>query len=108
MSSKLREVLQDSTELLRNIALIIGDDMASIISKQIVKNTSLLAEPLRNCDVGTPQEQSVRMAEFCREQYKKTDGVSICSACRFHNMEGLDCQFAWAQLPYEYAEGDAE
>ena len=48
------------------------------------------------------------MSEFCREQYKKTDGVALCSGCRFHNIEGLDCQFAWAQLPYEAREGGAK
>lgn len=57
--------------------------------------------PLRNCDVGTPQEQSVRMAKFCSEQYKKTDGVALCSGCQFHDIEGLECQFAWSQMPYE-------
>lgn len=66
-----------------------------------------LDAPPRNCDVGTPEEQSVRMAEFCRAQYKKSDGVMLCSGCQFHNREGLDCQFAWAQLPYE-AEGGVE
>ena len=60
-----------------------------------------LATPPRNCDMGTAEEQSERMAEFCREQYKKTDGVALCSGCRFHYMDGLECQFAWAQMPYE-------
>lgn len=68
--------------------------------------TKALSAPPRNCDVGTAKEQSVRMAEFCREQYKKTDGVMLCSGCRFHDIRGLDCQFAWAQMPYE--EGVAE
>ena len=56
-----------------------------------------LAEPPRNCDVGTPEEQSARMAKFCRP---------MCSGCQFNNMEGIECQFAWAQMPYE--EGGAE
>lgn len=45
------------------------------------KVMSALALPRRNCDVGTPEEQSVRMSEFCREQYKKTDGIILCSGC---------------------------
>ena len=60
-----------------------------------------IGRPLRNCDVGTAEEQSVRMSEFCREQYEKSDGIMLCSGCRFHGIEGLDCQFAWAQMPYE-------
>lgn len=53
----------------------------------------------RNCDVGTVEEQSVRMAEYCREQYKKCCGGHVCSACKFHYIDG-ECYFAWAQLPY--------
>ena len=67
----------------------------------IEKCNAALAAPPRNCDVGTAEEQSVRMAEFCREQYKKTDGVRLCSGCRFFELAGTECQFAWAQLPYE-------
>ena len=72
----------------------------------IHRANAALAAPPRNCDVGTPEKQSVRMAEFCRTQYEKSDGVLLCSGCRFHNLEGLDCQFAWAQMPYE--EGGAK
>lgn len=72
-------------------------------SKAIDKARAALAAPVRNCDVGTAEEQSARMAEFCRAQYEKSDGVLLCSGCRFHDR---DCQFAWAQMPYE--EGGAE
>jgi hypothetical protein len=74
------------------------------IAKDVCERMNMEAEigkPLRNCDVGTPEEQGMRMAKFCREQYKKTDGVSLCSSCPFHNNEGLECQFEWAQMPYE-------
>lgn len=66
------------------------------------KLRAALASTPRNCDVGTPEEQSVRMAEFCRTQYEKvaTD-APLCSGCQFNDREGLDCQFAWAQMPYE-------
>jgi hypothetical protein len=68
-----------------------------------------LSAPARQCDVGTAEEQSVRMSEFCREQYDKADGIELCSGCRFYNMEGLECQFAWAQTPYaEEGDGDGE
>ena len=69
----------------------------------IIKARAALASQPRNCDVGTAEEQSVRMAEFCRAQYEKSDGVLLCSRCQFN---GRDCQFAWAQMPYE--EGGAE
>ena len=72
----------------------------------VVTIKTALAAPPRNCDIGSAEEQSVRMAEFCRAQYKKTDGVRLCSGCRFFELAGAECQFAWAQLPYE--EGGAK
>ena len=65
------------------------------------KAKAAIAIPLRNCDVGTAYEQSVRMARFCKKQYEKRDDVAahICSACKFHNSES-DCVFEWAQMPY--------
>ena len=98
-AAKMREALENSNGLLEELALI--GEWSESAKEQIAENSAALAAPPRNCDIGTAEEQSVRMSEFCREQYKKADGISVCSACRFHYMDGLDCQFAWAQLPYE-------
>ena len=77
-------------------------------SKAISKALSALAAPPRNCDVGSPEEQSERMAKFCRMQYEKSNVLPLCSGCRFNDIEGLDCQFAWAQMPYEEEEENAD
>ena len=69
------------------------------VAGAVKKIESALVLPLRNCDVGTVEEQSVRMAKYCREQYKKSCGAHVCSACKFHDIEG-ECPFAWAQMPY--------
>lgn len=106
-AAKMREALERLREWVLmdlNENAFIADSSGNYM--KLIKGTieivnAALSAPPRNCDIGTPEEQSVRMAKFCREQYKKTDGVSICSGCQFHNMEGLDCQFAWAQTPYE-------
>ena len=57
---------------------------------------SALAEPPRNCDVGTVKEQSERFAKFCYPQK--------CNKCKLHTDEF--CVLRWSQMPYE--EGGAE
>lgn len=105
MSSKAREALNQLLGLIDNEILVFNESLEpSEISQaqyHIDKAVEAYEDPLRNCDVGTPEEQSVRMSEFCREQYEKSDGIMLCSGCRFHGIEGLDCQLAWAQMPYE-------
>lgn len=66
-----------------------------------------LDTPLRNCDVGTAEEQSDRAITFC-------DSHSCCGAynekkptCPLVKKLGdAECALAWAQLPYE--EGGAK
>ena len=75
----------------------------------VVLNTHKLSESLkkslRNCDVGTSEEQAKRFNSFCKTHLS---GIrSICSAqcpcvgCRsmFH------CLTKWSQMPYEEGSG---
>lgn len=58
-----------------------------------------LSIPLRNCDVGTAEEQEERLVEFCNS--------ADCGRCP-HNRVGMDfrgCTLTWAQMPYEAQEG---
>lgn len=54
-----------------------------------------LSAPPRNCDVGTPAEQTTRFFDFC---YGKS-----CGACRLVGKKGETsyCKFKWAQMPYK-------
>ena len=65
------------------------------------KARAALAEPPRNCDVGTAEEQSRRMHEFCDSHGHGFDGQKCysCENCRFISIDR--CELAWAQLPYE-------
>lgn len=63
---------------------------------------SALAEPPRNYDVGTPEEQSARFDAHCRKHMG-------CLTCPLREKDGCvpkHCEFAWAQMPYE--EGGAK
>ena len=60
-----------------------------------------LAEPPRNCDVGTAEEQAERFEEFC---LKNHSAEKLCSECCLGERLGNNvdvCQIHWAQMPYE-------
>lgn len=67
-----------------------------------------LAEPARNCDVGTAKEQAERFKAFCLPRVIRCSENSRCPAKHPCNEIGIQyCQLKWAQLPYE-AEGKEE
>ena len=69
------------------------DDAKECLS---VVNASLSA-PLRNCDVGTAEEQNNRFLKFC-------ESLDCERYCPLFKAES--CELAWAQMPYE--EGGAK
>lgn len=62
-----------------------------------------LAIPLRNCDVGTAEEQAERMRLYCNSHGEDESGCFRCEKCPFLTDER--CELAWAQMPYEAEEG---
>jgi len=62
------------------------------------KAKAALAAPPRNCDVGTPEEQAKRIAEYCKTQDNHT--LNRCAQCPLYKFDG-DCALVWAQEPYE-------
>jgi hypothetical protein len=65
-----------------------------------------LAIPLRNCDVGTAEEQAGRMRQFCTKQ--KRNGIINCGYCPIKHQYERDCTLDWAQMPYEAQEGGSK
>lgn len=56
-----------------------------------------LSAPPRNCDVGTPKEQSARFDAHCQKHMG-------CLTCPLREKDGgvpKHCELAWAQIPYE-------
>jgi hypothetical protein len=107
MSSKMRDVIESLLELLDDFG--INEEIVSISNENIVHRESLktertlavlrkaksaLAEPLRNCDVGTAEEQELRFMDFC-DAYNDVP-CTKCPVCR-----STCCKLAWAQMPYE-------
>ena len=62
-----------------------------------------LAEPVKNCEVGTAEEQAERFSAYCRA-HKHPE--SECLPCPLFGQTGGYCELAWAQMPYE--EGGAK
>ena len=98
--------MKEALETVYNLLMLRGNgNTHCILTLDEFNNTvkmcrSALSEPLRNCDVGTPEEQQERFKDFCRRE----DG-GTCLCCPAASFE--DCVLGWAQLPYE-SEGTNE
>lgn len=94
-------------------ALSFGNYTSSYLWDIIGECTAALAELPRNCDIGTPVEQTTRFRKFCSaHKYLGSDSSQMCKGfgkgrCPFFNNHVKSkCEFAWAQMPYE--EGSAK
>lgn len=110
-NNKLREAL----ETLVDVVEAWQDHLPSAIregevSAALDKANAALAEPVRNCEVGTLEEQAFRFAEFC-DSWKVVDDMTECDKCNgdcpLIGMDG-ECKLAWAQMPYEEGVPNAE
>ena len=54
---------------------------------------------LRNCDVGTAEEQAKRMDVYCSMHGKDESGCYRCEKCKLIRVDR--CELAWGQMPYE-------
>ena len=95
-AAKLREAL--ITILDKAHEQYVNDFGIDTVWIQNVANTALAAPP-RNCDVGTAEEQAERYMNFCHN-YPKCTGCPCVGRMLYHQ-----CEFAWAQMPYEAKEG---
>ena len=95
-AAKMREALSDACYAMFNF-LKTQNGGYEEMAKALDKAKAALAEPTRNCDVGTDEEQSRRYEELCD---RHTCG-SRCSASGCPMYEHDCSPFAWGQMPYE-------
>ena len=100
-TEKMREALSDACYAMFNFLKTQNGGYGEM-AKALDKAKAALAEPPRNCDVGTDEEQSRRYEELCD---RHTCG-SRCSASGCPMYEHDCSPFAWGQMPYE--EGSAK
>jgi hypothetical protein len=109
MSSKLREALERSTTRLKGVADCYPE-IRHLMQSQIEENDAALAEPLRNCDVGTAEEQYEQFILFCRRNSFRgvcNDSCKFASVSRrlgWQTIGQARCFLFWGQMPYEKGE----
>jgi hypothetical protein len=101
MNSKAREALNQLLGLIDNEILVFnnGLDPSEVSQAQyhIDKAGEAYEEPLRNCDVGTAEEQEDRFADFCR----KHECTMNCPIKKKWSGHKPSCGILWSQMPYE-------
>ena len=95
-NAAMREALESTEELLEHFAKP-GTMLGDAFALHMRDNRDALAKPPRNCDVGTPEEQSRRFDAFCAAHLFQSE--KGCSSCPCHGVD--NCEFKWDQLPYE-------
>ena len=92
-NNKLREAL---TKIL-NLTNSLDEDCAvdPVEIRDIAKDA--LAEPVKNCEVGTVAEQAERFEEYCESEVCKRNRCK--SRAKALCIER--CALEWAQMPYE-------
>ena len=63
------------------------------------KARAAVAEPIKNCDVGTAEEQAERYGRYCDKFMRDGMHCENCPCCG--KIPYGKCEFAWAQMPYE-------
>jgi hypothetical protein len=107
MSSKIREALKDAKRTLCRWQADLPVSAQVEVEDTLLKIKAALAEPIRNCDVGTAEEQNTRHNQFCYAQMKRNNHCcGPCPCYKFINGEAQSCTLLWAQMPYE--EGGAK
>ena len=96
--SSLREALDEADTVLSAL----GYDATTPIRSQIKQ---ALAEPLRNCDVGTAEEQVKRWEDFCASKHigwKIGTPLIKYTPCNCPCYKNNQCNwFVWGQMPYK-------
>ena len=102
--AKAREALKQARRVL-HCAIVAGILKGEDAHEALNVVTDALSAPPRNCDVGTPEEQSDKFEEFCKKQGDKCalGGKGTCPMFKGYK---IDCGVVWAQLPYEETRSD--
>ena len=108
MSNKLKEAVSRLVREIEDGMLIeVSSKFECDLAKTLLANVkSALAEPLRNCEVGTEEEQAERFYSFCKKFQSGIQGMCSsecpCKEC----CDMCHCLSKWSQMPYEKGDND--
>ena len=98
-NNKLREACANIAEYARSAMCHTTDTHVLGYLNQIEGwANAALAEPVKNCEVGTAEEQSERFDKFC---HANINTQRCCGDCPAFRTTRDDCELIWAQMPYE-------
>lgn len=100
-AAAMREALESCRDFIMRLDRAFNPFMQKLLEDAITKADAALAEPVRNCDVGTADEQSSRYNKFCFAHRSCERGCGDCPLAK-----DPYCEFAWSQMPY--TEGEVE
>lgn len=95
-----RQAIEQISELADGIAY--GESEANALAILDIC-AEVLNKPLRNCDVGNAEEQSVRFRNMCNKYYDDENPCNKkCPMTAFDIMHGWPrCQSYWGQMPFK-------
>lgn len=98
-NNKLREAVVLALSLLD---LEDGISSKAVSQKDIDFMKAALAEPVKNCEVGTAEEQSKRLHDYCKSHRCLNCSSGNGDECKFYR-PGMktDCKIEWANASYE-------
>ena len=102
-SNKSRYEAAPTSEIIQIIRIAMGEGcirpchVFDAVDELICRVESLEGRTMRNCDVGTPEEQGERFIDYC---CSTCDG-SNCKHGTYREDEIYKCAIKWAQTPYE-------
>ena len=104
-AAKQREAIAKCVNLITEFgnAEIVKTPLDVIVDIEVILKAAL-AEPPRQCDVGTAEEQAQRFGNHCESLLTK-DGSKPCTGCPCCGVVQYGrCEFAWMQMPYNESE----
>lgn len=113
MTNKLREALLQASIALSSATH--NDLTEGEAEEYLAVVNTVLTEPLKNCEVGTPEEHFERFNKFCgwyQSDWSGSERKEKCSACPLKE-KGLACTgdkntvpciLYWLLMPYEKGE----
>ena len=99
-AAKIREALEDAEKVLDDSSRSMYG-VPPHMKDLLARIRAALSEPLRNCDVGSAEEQCDRFLRFCQSR-----GCVNCEIGDGNWAKFPSCELVWAQMPYE--EGSAK
>ena len=101
-AAKLRKAAEAALKTIRGVINGTISPRSNTVFDCRDKLSAALAEPSRNCDVGTPEEQEKRFSKFCGSNADPTDidGWACDMRCPLYENHPK-CKEAWEQMPYK-------